>query len=140
MKRLCLALCLSFALAGCGNPPTATTPAPPNSAQTQLLNVTKTLADAINASVRTAISLRNSNQISAADTLAVENWAKAAATLDDQIAAEIGSADPWAVQKQKILLLLPGFQLPITGTTNATLQASLVAVSQTVALIRGGVQ
>ncbi len=140
MKRAVLAV--SLLLASCGGNATApSAPAPPNSAQTQTLNITKTLADAINAAVKTAISLRNQGQISAADTVLIENWAKSAAILDDQIATELGNtADPWTVQKAKILLLLPGFQIPLTSTTNQTLAASLAAVSTTVQLIRAQVQ
>jgi len=136
MKRVLIACLL---LSSCGNP-TVQTPAPPNSPQTQVLNIDKTLADSINAAVKTAISLRNQGQVSAADVNTIENWAKAAAILDDQIATELGSADPWTVQKQKILLLLPGFQIPITGTINQTLAASLAAVTTTVNLIRAQVQ
>ncbi len=138
MKRLLLACAL---LAGCGGSATApNVPAPPNSAQTQTLNITKTLADAINAAVKTAISLRDQGQITAVDTRTVEDWAKAAAILDDQIATEIGSPDPWPTQKQKILLLLPGLQIPFRGPVNTTLAASLAAVTTTINLIRAQVQ
>ncbi len=137
MNKLVLSCVLL--LASCATP-TATTPSPPNSAQTQVLNIDKTLADSINAAVKTAISLRNQNQISAADTTTIENWARAAAILDDQIATELGSPDPWPTQKSKILLLVPGFQIPLTGTINTTLKASLAAVTTTVNLIKAQVQ
>ena len=140
MTRAVLALALL--LTSCGGSATApVTPAPPNSPQTQTLNVTKALADAINAAVKTAITLRDQGQISASDTRTVENWAKSATILDDQIATELGNtSDPWPTQKAKILLLLPGFQFPFGGSTNTTLQAAITAVGTTVNLIRTQVQ
>jgi len=131
VKRVALALLLSLPVAfvGCGNPTTATTPAPPNSPQTQALNITKTIADSINAAVKTAISLRDSGKLSQANTTAIENWAKSAAVLDDTIATELGSADPWTLQKQKILVMIPAFNIPGSSTMDATIQASLKAVS-----------
>ncbi len=126
----------------CGGSATApSVPAPPNSPQTQALNLTKTLADSISAAVNTAIQLRNAGTVSAADTTAIENWAHSADLLDKQIVTELANAaDPWPVQKAKILVLLPGFQIPLRGTTATTLQAALAAVSSTVALLRAQVQ
>ncbi len=122
-----LALLLVVLLVGCAST-APTTPAPLNSPQTQALNVTKTLADSINAAVKTAISLRDSGKLSQADTTVIENWAKSAAILDDTIATEIGSADPWTLQKQKILVLLPAFQIPGTSNMDAIIQASINSV------------
>lgn len=126
MKRLILALALSFALVSCGgsNPTTVGTPAPPNSPQTQVLNVTKTLADAINTAVKSTIILRDQGLVSQADAVTVESWAASAATVDDQIATELGSSDSWTIQKQKILLSLVGFKLPLV-TSNPVLQSAL---------------
>ena len=133
---------LAIFLAGCGasTPTTPVTPVPPNSPQTQALNVDKTLADAISAAVNTAISLRNAGKISQADTATIENWAKSAAILDDTIATEIGSADPWATQKTKILAMLPLFKIPGTSTVDTTLQAALAAVSALLTQLQGAVQ
>ncbi len=119
---------------------TTTTPAPPNSPQTQALNVTKTLADAINAAVKTTIAERNAGKVSQADTTTIENWAKSAAVLDDTIATELGSADPWATQKAKIIAMMPLFRIPGTGTTDVTLQAALAAVSTLLTQLQGVVQ
>ena len=133
---------LALFLAGCGasTPTTPVTPAPVNSPQTQALNVDKALADAISAAVNTAISLRNAGKISQADTTTIENWAKSAAILDDTIATEIGSADPWATQKTKILAMLPLFKIPGTSTIDTTLQAALAAVSALLTQLQGAVQ
>ena len=139
MKSL---LTLVVLLASCGGSATApSTPAPPvvNSPQTQVANIDKTLADAINASVKTAIALRDQVTVSQANVTVIESWATSAATLDDQIATELGSADPWATQKTKILLLLPGLHVPATGGVSATLQVSLAAVETLIAQIQAQV-
>ena len=140
--RLTAVFVLALFLAGCGasTPTTPVTPVPPNSPQTQALNVDKTLADAISTAVNTAISLRNAGKISQADTATIENWAKSAAILDDTIATEIGSADPWATQKTKILAMLPLFKIPGTSTVDTTLQAALAAVSALLTQLQGAVQ
>ena len=128
MKIATLALALILVGCGASTPTTPAVPVPPNSPQTQVLNITKTLADSINAAVKTAISLRDSGKIDQATTLTIENWAKSAAVLDDTIATELGSADPWPLQKQKILVILPAFRIPGTSYVNTTLQAALTAV------------
>jgi len=126
---LLFALILPITLTSCGgsNPVTVGTPAPVNSPQTQVLNVTKTLADSINAAVKTAIALQGQGTISVADTQTVVTWAKASAILDDQIATELGSADAWTLQKKKIVASLAGFKLPQV-TSNPTLQLALQQV------------
>jgi hypothetical protein len=126
MRTLWLAIALTspVALVSCGNPATVTTPAPPNSAQTQTLNATKALADAINGAVKAAVNLNAQGIVSEGDTRTVVNWGKSATVLDDQIATELGSADTWTVQKQKIVASLSGFKLPVV-TSNTALQAAL---------------
>lgn len=121
---LLFSLLLPVTLISCGNPATVTTPAPPNSPQTQVLNVTHALADAINGAVKAAIALQGQDMISVADTQTVVNWGKSAAMLDDQIATELGSADTWTIQKQKIVASLAGFKLPQV-TSNPALQSAL---------------
>jgi|SRR6185312_9198850 len=126
---LAFALLLPVTLISCGasNPASTTTPAPPNSPQTQALNITKTLADSINAAVKTAIAMRDQGKISPAVATQVENWAASAAILDDQIATELGSSDSWTIQKQKLLPSLAGFKLPQV-TSDPTLQSALAQV------------
>lgn len=136
MKRLILAL--GLVLYGCGTP-TASTPAPPNSAQTQVLNIDKTLADAINAAVKLSITLRDQGKLSQANNLIIQNWAKSAVKLDDDIATELGSADPWSVQKTKILAMLPGLKVPAVSGLDATMQANLAAVTTIIAQIQAQV-
>ncbi len=138
MKRLLLIAFLSGML-GCA-PATVSGPAPPNSAQTQVANIDKALADANNAAVKLAIALRDQGKVSAATTATIENWSARVAQLDDQIASELGGADPWTTQKQKIGLLLAGFALPnIAGSLDPTLQADLVAVGNLLSQIQGQV-
>ena len=133
MKPLIIYI-LSLGLAGCAasNSATVTTPAPVNSPQTQAINIDKAIADAISTAVNAAIAERNAGNLSQADTTLIENWAKSAATLDDSIATELASADPWPTQKQKILLMLPLFKIPGTSTTDTIVQAALGAVSAVV--------
>ena len=129
MRTLAATLLCSFLLA-CGNPSTAVTPAPPNSAQTAVANINKTLADADNTAVKLAIALRNAGTLTQANTAVIETWCKSVQVLDDAIATELGSADVWATQKQKILLLVAGFAGPkIIGAIDPGLSGDLAAVS-----------
>lgn len=133
---------LSFALLlACGNPPSATTPAPPNSPQAAVLNITKTLADATNTAEKLSVALRNAGTLSAANNLIIRNWCGAVAKLDDAIATEIGSTDTWAVQKQKILLLVAGFAIPkVVGVIDPGLAGDLASVGALIVSIQTQVQ
>ncbi len=125
---LSVGLAAGLTLTGCGNPPTASTPPPPNSPQVQAHNVNKALADSINAAVKTSIAMRDQGKLSAATTRLIENWAVAASKVSDQIEMEITSTDSWAVQKQKILVLLTGIQIPNPGPVETAIQTALTAV------------
>lgn len=114
-------------------------PLPPNSPQTQVLNVTKTLHDAVDAAVRTVISLRDNKTISPADARNVENWSLSVLDLNDKMLNELGSNDSWQVQKQKLLLSLAGFKLPVV-TSNQVLQSALNSVQAIIQQIQGQVQ
>jgi hypothetical protein len=140
MKRIVLALVLILpvTMASCA-PATVSTPAPPNSPQTQALNLTKTLSDAINAAVKTGISLRDQGKFSQANNLILQNWAKSAVALDDRIATELGNGTAWTVQRGHVLALLPGFQIPAMGGLDPTLQAALTLVTQLVGQIQAQV-
>jgi hypothetical protein len=130
MKQLFLALILVSTISCTSTvPATVATPAPPNSPQTQVLNIDKTLADAISTVVKTAITLRDSGKLSQANTTIIENWAKSAAAVDDAIATELGSSDLWPVQKQKIFLLLTTVKVPGSSTLDISIQTALSAVS-----------
>ena len=125
----CLAaICIPAFEAGCGNPTTTTTPAPPNSPQVQTHNINKTLADSINALVKTSISMRDQGKLSVGNTKQIEDWAVAATLVSDKIEMEVTSTDPWPVMKQKVLVLLTGFQIPNPSPTESTVQAALAAV------------
>jgi len=126
-------------LTGCPQS-TSTTPAPPNSPQTQALNLTRALSDAVNAAVRTGITLRDQGKFSQADNLTLQTWAKSAIALDDQIASALGTGESWTVQRGKVLALLVGFQPPSLGANiDASLQAALTLVNQLIGQIRGQV-
>lgn len=140
MRKLLLALVLALpvSLVSCGPRATPTTPVAPNSPQTQVINITKTLADAINGAVKTALTLQDQGVISLADTQTVMMWSKFAAGVDDQIATELGSGDTWTVQKQKIVASLVGFKLPPV-TSNQALQSALQSVLALIQQIQGQV-
>lgn len=138
MKHTLCGFALALGLVSCGNP-TATTPAPPNSPQTQVLNIDKTLADAINAMVKAAVLLGNQGKVSRPNVVLIESWSKSAVALDDAIATELGSADPWSVQKTKILAMLPGLKVPAISGLDPTVQADLVAITAIIGQIQAQV-
>lgn len=136
MKRLLLALALTcpFALVSCSHATTAT-PAPTNSPQAQVLNLDKTLADANNAAVKTAIALRNQGKMSPATTRAIEDVAVSIVGLHNAIADELTSGDSWTIQKQKIILLLAGFGLQKV-TSDPALQSAFFQVLDLIGQIK----
>jgi hypothetical protein len=112
----------------------------PNSPQTQALNITKTLADSINAAVKAGIALRDQGKLTQANNLVIQNWARSAVALDEQIATELGSADPWSIQKTKILAMLPGMKVPTISGLDASMAANLTAITALIAQIQGQLQ
>jgi hypothetical protein len=113
--KFALILALAVGLVSCGNPALPTVPPGPNSPQTQALHITQTLADAVNAATRATVTLNGQAKVSDIDTRTVLAWSKSTVSLDEQMASELGSADPWAVQRQKIVASLAGFRLPAGG-------------------------
>jgi hypothetical protein len=139
MKTL-LVLVITLGLVGCGTP-TATTPSPvTNSPQTQAHNINKTLADSINALVKTSIAMRDQGKLSAGNTKQIEDWSVSATLVSDKVEMEIASSDSWPVQKQKIIVLLTGFQIPNPNPTEATVQAALTAVKTVLTQLQAQVQ
>jgi len=141
VKRLILALGLACGLAvmpACG--PKAVEVSVPNYPQTQALNITKTLADSINAAVKAGIALRDQGKLTQANNLVIQNWAKSAVAFDEQIATELGSSDPWSVQKTKILAMLPGLKVPTISGLDASMAANLTAITALIAQIQGQLQ
>lgn len=140
LKTPALACVLMLVLFACAKTPVSNNPAPPNSPQALVLNADKTLADANNAAVKLVIALRDQGKVSQATTSVIESWCASVAMLDDSIATELGSADTWAAQKQKILLLLAGFALPpVIGNLDPTLQSDLAVIGSLLTQIQGQV-
>ncbi len=140
MKRIrrsnaILAFVLALGLCACGTP-TASTPAPPNSSQTQVLNIDKTLADAINATVKLTITLRDQGKLSQANVTLIQSWAKTAVAVDDQIATELASSDTWTVQKAKILQMITTIKIPSISGLDPAAQNSLLAAQAIIEQIR----
>ena len=112
MRTLAATFSLFFPLA-CRNPGTAVTPAPPPNSRADGSREYKQDAGGRGPSaVKLAIALRNAGTLTQANTAVIETWCKSVQVLDDAIATELGSADAWATQKQKILLLVAGFVGP----------------------------
>lgn len=139
MKTHIAKIALFIALAGGSSSCMKSVSAAPNSPQAQVLAIDKTLADAINVTVKTAISLRDQGKLSQANNLIIQNWAASAVKLDDAIATELGSADPWNVQKAKILAMLPALKVPAVSGLDPGVVATLSAVTAIVAQIQGQV-
>jgi purine nucleoside permease len=138
MKRILITCALL--LSSCGGSATApVTPVPPNSAQTQVFNVNKTIADSIHGAVTASITLRDQGKISQATLAQVEAWAKAAVPVCDQIDSEIGSSDAWATQRVKILALLPQFKVPAIAGIDPSIQTLLSNVTTLIAQIQAQV-
>jgi hypothetical protein len=114
VKHSLLILVLAFGLVSCSRSAPSVPPGP-NSAQTQALHITQTLADAVNAATRVTVTLNGQAKVSDADTRTVLAWSKSAVALDEQLATELGGADPWPTQRQKIAASLAGFRLPAGG-------------------------
>jgi hypothetical protein len=111
------ALVAVLALAGCGNPPSASTPQPVNSPQSTVALTTKTIADTDQAGVKTVIALRDQGKLSQANTTTIENWLGFVATTDKSIGVILAKSEPWAQQKAEILTLLGTVTAPTIATT-----------------------
>ena len=129
MKRLVLALALSLALVSCGgsNPVTVGTPAPPNSAQTQVKNFVTTLKDANTAAVHVSVALRDQGKLDASTVDTIEDVALAIIALQNNLADELGSGDTWTLQKQKIASSITEFGLSRI-TSDPALQSAFAQV------------
>lgn len=139
MKTL-LALVITLGLVGCGTP-TATTPSSiTNSPQTQAHNINKTLADSINTVVKTVITMRDQGKLAPATAKLIEDWSVSASIVSDKVEMEITSTDSWPVQKQKIVALLLGIQIPNPGPIETTVQAALTAVKTVLTQLQAQVQ
>jgi len=139
MKTLAT-LVIILGLVGCGGTPTANTPGPPNSAQTQAHNVNKTLADSINTVVKTSIAMRDQGKLTPATAKQIEDWAVSASLVSDKVEMEIASGDSWAVAKPKILALLLTIQIPNPGPVESTVQIALTAVATVLNQLKAQVQ
>jgi hypothetical protein len=117
VKRYALVGLLALGLWACGNPPTATTPAPPNSPQSTIALTVKTIADSDLAGIKTVIALRDQGKLSQANTTTIENWLGLVANADKQVSAILAKNEPWAQQKAEILTLLGTVTAPNLATT-----------------------
>ena len=116
MKRLLLALALTcpFVLDSCGH---ATVGTQPNSPQTTVAQLNKTVADANLAGVKTVIGLRDSGKITQAVTDNIENYLALVATTSKSIGVILQKPEAWTAQKAEILTLLATVTAPTIATT-----------------------
>jgi hypothetical protein len=142
MRRYALVGLLALGLWACGNPPTATTPAPPNSPQSTVALTVKTVADSDLAGIKTVIALRDQGKLSQANTTTIENWLGFVANADKQVSAILAKNEPWAQQKAEILTLLGTVTAPasINLTTSPEVQALVAQIMTLVNQIRAQVQ
>lgn len=129
-----LLMMVPLALSSCGgsNPATVGTPAPPNSAQSQVKNIIATLKDANSAAVHVAVALRDQGKIDAATVNTIEDVALTIIALQNDLADVLASGDSWTTQKVKISSRLGQFALARV-TSDPALQS---AFSQVVDLIQ----
>lgn len=88
-----------------------------NSPQTQVAQITKTVADADLVAVKTVISLRDSGKLSQLNTTLIENWLGFVATTDKSIGLILAKSEPWDAQKKEIYTLLATVTAPSIVTT-----------------------
>ncbi len=139
MRLACAALALLL-LVGCGNPPQASTPAPPNSPQTTVTLTVKTVADSAQAGVKTVIALRDQGKLSQANTTTIENWLGFVATNDKSISLILANGQPWASQKADILKVLATIMPPVNLTLSPDVQTIIAQIMTLINQIRVQVQ
>ena len=122
------ALVAVLALAGCGNPPSASTPQPPNSPQTTVALTIKTVADSASACVNTVIQLRDTaKKITPATATTIGNWCSFVAMTDKTLSGILANGQPWAQQKAAILSQLGLITAPALANTIDPAAQTLVA-------------
>ncbi len=139
MRLACASLALLL-LVGCGNPPQASTPTPPNSPQTTVTLTVKTVADSAQAGVKTVIALRDQGKLSQANTTTIENWLGFVATNDKSISLILANGQPWASQKADILKVLTTITPPVNLTLSPEVQTIITQIMTLVNQIRVQVQ
>lgn len=122
---LAIALCGLLEL-GCA--PQNSNPAVPLSptAQQQILNADKLLADAVNGAVKAVIALRDQGKVSQADTTFVETYCAVAAKFSDSLDTIVTSSDPWSVQRSKIISLVQTTAFPLVASNVSSGAAALI--------------
>ena len=121
-------------LTGCpASTPSTSTPAAPTPPQITVANSVNALAQAVDGAVTAAIAARDAGKVDQADVTAIESFAAVIATTGKQVDAELRSADDWATQRTKILVMVSNASL---GTLKAHISpGAQVLVSSLVALV-----
>jgi len=118
LRTLVLSIGLAAGLTGlisCGTP-TVQTPSPPNSPQTTVATLVKTVADTNLAGIRTVITLRDGGKITQAAAKTIQDWQAFIATTDKQIGLILAKSEPWSDQKREIVVLLGTVTAPALAT------------------------
>ena len=134
MPRILGLLLLTLVLVGCPKA-TVTPPAAPTP-QVTVLQADRTLADAVNATVKTVISLRDRGIITQAETRLVESYCQVAAQYSDEVATVMSTGD-WTTQKSQLQAVTKATVFPVLteklGTTaSSAIQQIVVLVTQIV--------
>lgn len=141
-RRSLAALALACALSltavsttGCSH--ASTTETQPNSPQTTVAQLNKTVADTNLEAVKTVIALRNAGKISQANTTTIENWLGFVATTNKSIGLILVKAEPWSQQKAEILTLLGTVTAPaLAANIDPGAQAIVAQIMTLIAQIK----
>jgi hypothetical protein len=137
--KTCIVI-LALLLVSCSTPQKVITPTPPNSPQTTVAQLNNTVADADQAAAKTVIALRDAGKLSAANTIAIENWLGFVASTNKSIGLILVKPEPWSTQKTEILTLLATVTAPAIATTiDPGAQAVVTQIMTLVAQLRAQV-
>ena len=136
MVKFLFSIVLALVLAGCAPQATVTPPSTPTP-QVTVLQADRTLADALNATVKTVISLRDRGMITQAETRLVESYCQVAAQYSDEVATVMSTGD-WTTQKSQLQAVTKATVFPVLTQKLGTTASS--AIQQIIALVTQIVQ
>lgn len=135
---LALGLTLTVGSTGCASA-TVSTPAPvqPNSPQSTVALLNKSVADTNLAGIKTVITLRDAGKLSQANTRTIQDWQEFIARTNKSIGLILVKPEPWSTQKSEILALLVTVTAPqLVGVIDTQAQAVVSGIMTLVNQIR----
>jgi|ERR1051326_59611 hypothetical protein len=108
----------------------------------QVANLSRALAETLRTSNQSIQVLRDQARITPAETRIIQNYLVIAAGAGKQMDAELMSADPWAVQSQKIIQIWTATSIGVArdhlgADAKEILNTIIVVVNQVMAIIGG---